>query len=145
LTFRKGQAVVEFAIILPLFLLLLLGIFFLFIYCYNLIALQTMSRDIARAMSVNTSSLNDSYGDIKTAYADGKMSNLLVQGYYVWDPASTDDFPIPTLDSDNLTVTLKATSGGSYGGMINYIFGSGSDSFFTSMSVSTSMYKESST
>lgn len=124
----KGQSITEFAIVLPFFLVFLLGIFFLFIYCYNLIALQTMSRDIARSMSVNTT-----YDTIKTNYNSGTMNNLMIQGYYTWDPTDSEDFPEPTINNNNVTVTLTAKSDGSYSVLPDTI------------SVSTSMYKESTT
>jgi Flp pilus assembly protein TadG len=126
--YQKGQAITEFAIIFPLFLILLLGLFFLFIYCYNLIALQTMSRDIARSMSVGTT-----YSTIQSNYSNGTMSNLMAQGYYVWNPADTAYFPEPAVNGNDVTVTLTAKSTGSYSVLPDTI------------SVSTSMYKESTT
>jgi Flp pilus assembly protein TadG len=126
--YQKGQAITEFAIIFPLFLILLLGLFFLFIYCYNLIALQTMSRDIARAMSVGTT-----YSAIQSNYSSGIMSNLMAQGYYVWNPADTAYFPEPAVKGNDVTVTLTAKSDGSYSVLPDTI------------SASTSMYKESTT
>lgn len=128
MNYRKGQAITEFGIILPFFLMFFGGIFFLFIYCYNLIALQTMSRDIARAMSVNIN-----YDTIKANYSSGVMSNLMVQGYYTWDPTNSEEFPEPATNDNNVTVTLTAKSDGSYSVLP------------AAISVSTSMYKESTT
>lgn len=128
MNYGKGQAITEFAIVLPLFLLFLLGIFFLFIYCYNLITLQNMSRDIARAMSVGTT-----YSTIQSNYSSGIMSNLMTRGYYIWDPADTAYFPEPTVNGNDVTVTLTAKSDGSYSVLPDTI------------SASTSMYKESTT
>ncbi len=130
---KVGQAMTEFAIILPLFFLFLWGIFFLFVYCYNLIALQTMSRDVARAISVNSGSVSEAYEDVKEYYANKQMANLMVQGYYTWDYSDAICFPEPTTDGNDVTVTLTAKSEGTYTVLPQNI------------SVSTSMYKESST
>ena len=124
LKYYKGQAITEFAIVIPLFLAFLLGILYLFIYCYNLIALQTMSRDIARARSVGIS-----YSNIQDAYKSQSMPNLLMPDYYTWNYDDSTDFPEPQLTDTDVTVVIHAT---------------GSSSFLpTDISASISMYKES--
>lgn len=127
---KQGQAITEFAIILPLFLLFLTGIFFLCIYCYNVIALETMTRDIARAVSVNPASLEEAYEAVQADYADGRMANLMGQGYYTWNPTDGTAFPAPQQNGSEVTVTLTAASNGSYTVLP------------ATISASVSMYKE---
>lgn len=97
---QKGQAVVEFALVLPFFLLLVLGIIFAGLLYSDYLTLSNLARESARAASIQGES---SYGDIKQAAKDSK--GLLTDLY------SLEEVNIETVDSSvKVTLTTKRQS-----------------------------------
>ncbi len=88
---EQGQAIIEFAIIIPFFILFLVGAFVLTMLFYNWMALSTMTRDAARMASLSPSCTTE---DIVSMYTGTNTSsvhlpNLIgAQGFYTWDAAS---------------------------------------------------------
>lgn len=102
----KGQSIVEFALVLPLFMLFLTGIFQFGLYYADYSALQNVARSSARMAS-----LGKTEQEVRDSYIDD-APNMHV---HVWDPDSTGDFAIEIpevvggkpVDPD-VTVTIHA-------------------------------------
>lgn len=109
--FQKGQAIVEFALILPLFLLLFLGVVYLGSYFADYLTLSTIARNSAREAAVvsvkDETELQPAYDKVREHYKD----QLLPSDMYTWDPTSKDkDFEIkPDSDYKNVVVEINAT------------------------------------
>jgi len=71
---QHGQSIVEFAIVLPFFLLLLFGIFYSGMLFHDYSSLSNIARSAAREAAV-TSGTN--YSDIKTHYQNQKLLTSL--------------------------------------------------------------------
>ena len=107
----KGQAMVEFAIIIPFFLMLLYGFAYLAMFFHDYHTLQAITRDITRHEAVGIP-----YDTIKANYT----STTFLTDVYLFNP-DTDitAVDIKTEDEKNasgtvtgkqVTVTLKATA-----------------------------------
>ncbi len=99
---QKGQTIVEFVLVLPLFLLLVMGIAAFGLYFSNYVALNSIARSVAREASLLSNDATGKYwNDINARYvtdAAGHTLNTyyLPNGAYTWDP---------TLDAGGLTIT----------------------------------------
>ncbi len=97
---QKGQAVVEFALVLPLFLMLVFGVMFTGLLYSDYLTLQNWARDSARTASISG---EDSYsvirGKIQAAANGGQL--------FVTDLYSLNTVNIATVDS-SVVVTLTA-------------------------------------
>ena len=118
---KRGQSIVEFAIVLPFFVVMLMAAFYLTLLCYDVMTLSTYARDSARQLAVQTKS-----------YMPTTRYNLIIKrplrfnGMYAWEPAKTT--AEPTLDDDfyykanedvnnpSVRVILKAKVNQSYTG-----------------------------
>ena len=83
---QKGQSIVEFALILPLFLLLVFGICQFGFAFSDYLALSNVARNSAREASIGTDP-----SDIYYAVAE---NNPVPMNIYHWDPLDTNDFYI---------------------------------------------------
>lgn len=101
-TDRRGQAFVEFAVILPIFFLMLYALAYLGMFLHDYLALNDLTRDIARKEAVGIS-----FADIKQNYRE----RTFLTGIYSFNP---DDVTVTT-DAEEIgggqqvTVTLTAT------------------------------------
>lgn len=102
---QRGQTIVEFAFVLPLFMLILMGIIEFGMAFSDYSDLQNVARSTARAAA-----LGQSEKDIRASAA--KNANFLV---YTWNPQDASDFQIDIpqkngskWSSDDVTVTLRA-------------------------------------
>ncbi len=82
---HKGQAIVEFALLLPLFLLLLYGVIYSGMMFHDYITLSNIARSGAREAAVTSEepANNGRYSNIESHYAnqiDGLMTSLYVKG-----------------------------------------------------------------
>ena len=102
---RKGQSLVEFGIVLPIFIGLMVFIFGLAVYCYNIIALSTMSRDTARQLIMyDTSSAVDTQKTtIKQHYQSSTATKPIL---YEWD--GDIHTPGDLASQDYITVNMTA-------------------------------------
>lgn len=71
---QNGQSIVEFAIVLPFFLLLLFGIFYSGMLFHDYSSLSNIARSAAREAAI-TSGIN--YNDIKTHYQNQELLTSL--------------------------------------------------------------------
>lgn len=109
--FQKGQVLVEFALILPLFLLFIFSIIYFSMIFLDYMTLSTVARNSAREASVANST---EYADDYKAIRDHYQTQSLPIDIYNWDPTKTSDFKIeyqaPKDQSEhgNVLVTLHA-------------------------------------
>lgn len=77
--FQRAQSMVEFALVLPLFMLVLFGIIYFGMAFSDYIALNSFARSSAREASISTES--EPYNDIKVKYSQKDLPANL----YEWD------------------------------------------------------------
>ena len=94
---QKGQAVLEFALVLPFFLMLCFGILFAGLLFSDYLTLSNLARESARAASIQG---NDYYQAIQDA---GKSQKLLTRLY------SLNSITIEDGDNSSVTVTLDVS------------------------------------
>lgn len=114
---RKGQGMIEFAVVLLIALPLFLGGYLIFMLCYDYMTLASLARESARALSVQTTEteMTTERNAIITRTI-GNGQNALLGSLYTWSPASGSSdaiFTVKVLLSDTtdryVTVTLTAT------------------------------------
>ena len=90
--FQKGQLLVEFALILPLFLLFIFCIIYFSMIFLDYMTLNTVALNSAREAAVATEAqyANGSFQEIRNHYT----SQQLPVDIYNWDPNSDSDFKI---------------------------------------------------
>jgi len=79
---QQGQSIVEFAIIFPFFMFLLLVFFYLTLFCHDYLVLSGVVRDSARMLATGSSE-----AIVRQRYvpaAGEKTAGLLI---YKWDPS----------------------------------------------------------
>ena len=75
---HKGQSVVEFALVLPLFLFIMFGVIYIGMMFHDYITLSNIARSSAREAA--TSATYD-YGDIAKYYRDNQLDELMTSFY----------------------------------------------------------------
>ena len=139
--FQRGQAIVEFAILLPLFLVLLFGIFYASMIFANYMTLSSIARSSAREAAIisSESDYNNNYKKIREKYKDEKLP----MDIFDWQATSTENFNIKfDKNSHNVEVTMKAKlykSGSQVGNILNNLAG---DSKLAKIDITYSMYSE---
>ena len=139
--FQKGQSVVEFALVLPIFLLLVYGVFYMGMIFADYITLNDVARSSAREASI----INDdadyayNYRNIRTKYSDVKLP----LDVFTWT-VSTTNFKI-NYDKNNhsVKVVLYAPLNKDGAGIANTFYkliGSTEQDF--SLNVTYTMYSE---
>lgn len=97
---QKGQAVVEFALVLPLFFMLFWGIVYTGFMYSDYLTLSNLARESARAASIQGSA---HYGEVRTAIAEQTLWTNL----YTWH-GNENDFRIEDGANSTVQVTLTA-------------------------------------
>ncbi|WP_082336190.1 TadE family protein [Selenomonas ruminantium] len=101
--FQKGQSVMEFALILPLFFVFLFGIIYAGLLFKDYMMLSNMARSSARQASVSASNsadisqLNKAYANTKKEESD-LYKGALHTSLYEFDPQNESDFSIYPVD-----------------------------------------------
>lgn len=117
----KGQSIVEFAFVLPLFMLFLTGIFQFGLHFIDYAALENVARSSARAAALGTS--------VSTIYQDTKKDPPSMHAHE-WHPGSeaTADFSIEVPEINKTTgkpetsdVTVKIHAGLISSSFLNYV------------------------
>ena len=75
---RKGQSVIEFALVLPLFLLIMFGVVYTGMLFHDYAAISSLARMIAREAAVIQ---GDDYSEIANYY-EPRLDGDLVTGFY---------------------------------------------------------------
>ena len=146
---QRGQTVVEFALVLPLFLLILMGIMSFALYFSDYIALNNIARSVAREAALLTNEEDDGelWSGIVTRYVNDVPENADQATYYLpnsayeWDPATMLITKSGTNDK-NVKVTVTAnvsSSGGPVRALANIM---GENSFLSSFTIEYEMYWE---
>lgn len=109
--FQKSQVLVEFALVLPLFLLLIFSIIYFSMIFLDYMTLSTVARNSAREAAVaNATEYANDYKVIRDHY----QNQSLPVDIYDWNPTATSDFKIeyqaPENQSEhgNVLVTIHA-------------------------------------
>ena len=110
---QKGQSIIEFALVLPLFLLLLLGLIYVGMFMADYLALSSVARSSAREASIITDEkeINKHYPTVKNKY----INYHLPIDIYEWN--SNDNLNINYIKKDNnvvVTINAKLNKDGSY-------------------------------
>ena len=127
---QRGQAIVEFALVLPFFLMLFFGIVYSGLLYSDYLTLTNLARESARSASIQGA---EHYKDIREAGA----GQTLLTNLFVWT-GDESSFTIKDEDS-SVKVTLTATRNDNFPGLglVKYVVPE-------SYTIVYSMYKEAS-
>ena len=122
---QKGQSIIEFALVLPLFLLLVFGLFYIGMFFADYLTLSSIARSSAREAAIIPSKdyYQDNYKKVRDKYKDEKLP----MDIFDWQATSTEHFNINyDKDSHNVKVTMKAdlnTRGSQLGNIVSRLAG----------------------
>lgn len=105
---QRGQSIVEFALILPILMFILIGFVYSAMLCHDYLALQAIARDSVRSMSIGTAP-----ADIRARYA----ANPFMTDIYTWSAASAADFSLANDVPVTGYVTATATANCTWDGI----------------------------
>jgi Flp pilus assembly protein TadG len=114
---RKGQSVVEFALVLPLFLLIMFGVIYTGMLFHDYITVSNIARTSAREAAVTA---KDEYGTIATHY-EGQLDELMTNFYKKADSNPIVIVPVDHgSDSEGVqsTINMQLNDGGYFLDMI---------------------------
>lgn len=135
LNWKKAQAMVEFAVMIPLFIMFIMGI----MYSGMIFADYMSFNNIARS-SAHEASLAEHYDEIYDKYT----ADDLPAGLYDWDHNNRKDFNIETLyDSNGVKVTIHASVKKDNNVLVMFSNFLGKDSLFD-VDITYQMYKQNS-
>ncbi|WP_298465418.1 TadE family protein [uncultured Mitsuokella sp.] len=142
---QKSQALIEFALIFPLFLLLVFGIFYFSSIFSDYMTLNTIARNSAREAAVvsanDDTERNAKYMEIRTRYAKKKLPLDI----YTWNPSpSSNDDAYSIIHKDhNVVVNMKATMNQNGSMLATIVDGlSGNKPEALNLSITYTMYSE---
>ena len=122
---QKGQSIIEFALVLPLFLLLVFGLFYIGMFFADYLTLSSIARSSAREAAIIPSEdyYKDNYKKVRDKYKDEKLP----MDIFDWRATSTEHFNIKyDKNSQNVQVTMKAdlnTQGSQLGNIVSRLAG----------------------
>ena len=108
---QKGQAVVEFALVLPFFFMLFWGIVYTGLLYSDYLTLSNFARESARVASIEGKAA--CYETMRSDVSPPQLSTRL----YLWDVNSDSDFHINDANDSFMTVTLTANLNTSFPGV----------------------------
>ena len=108
---QKGQSIIEFALVLPLFLLLVFGLFYIGMFFADYLTLSSIARSSAReaAIIVDKSEVEKNYPSVKKSYENYKLP------MDIYDWKTEHNFDIKNVEinekdgSTNVVVTINAS------------------------------------
>ncbi|WP_177166217.1 TadE/TadG family type IV pilus assembly protein [Selenomonas ruminantium] len=124
---QKGQGLIEFALVLPLFLLVVWGIIYFGFLFSDYLTMSQMARSTAREAvikSIGKEKKTDSYDEIREKNAI-KYAGMINTSLYKFNPLDNNCFSIEE-DNENVKVTVKAnlnTDDSSMGKAFNILLG----------------------
>lgn len=138
---QKGQSIVEFALVLPLFLLLVFGLLYVGMLLADYLMLSSIARSSAREAAIISSEeyYNNNYEKVRQNYKDKKLP----MDIFTWQADSKENFTINyDNNSHNVKVTMKAalnTTGSYLGNIVDKLAGGTS---LSQIEINYSMYSE---
>lgn len=138
---QKGQSIIEFALVLPLFLLLVFGLFYIGMFFADYLTLSSIARSSAREAAIISSDdyYKDNYKKVRDKYKDEKLP----MDIFEWQATSTKHFNIKyDEDSHNVQVIMKAdlnTQGLQLGNIVSRLAGGMN---LAKIDITYSMYSE---
>ena len=138
---QKGQSIIEFALVLPLFLLLVFGLFYIGMFFADYLTLSSIARSSAREAAIISSDdyYQNNYQKIREKYKDEKLP----MDIFEWQATSTEHFNIKyDEDSHNVQVIMKAdfnTQGSQLGNIVSQLAGGMN---LAKIDITYSMYSE---
>ncbi len=160
---QKGQSIVEFAFILPILVLFLIGLMYFGLMFSNYIALNNIARDAARSAAMLSDATykdkeSSGYQSIRKSYQTSfdndntKSSTITIDKYflpnstYLWDPTSESQFGIQyvssSTDNGEVIVTLTANLNRENGSLAETFFSVVGGGTMENLVVSYHMYSE---
>ncbi|MBB5335082.1 TadE family protein [Pectinatus brassicae] len=114
---QKGQTIVEFALVLPVFMLFFWGIIYMGMLFSDYLTLSEIARDSTRYAAITmTDEMN--VNEIKEKYQDRKLVTTL----YKWDPKADNDFAvIKQGDSDKYVEVILTAHHDDSGDILGFI------------------------
>ena len=101
---HKGQSVVEFALVLPLFLFIMFGVIYTGMLFHDYATLSNIARSSAREAAVTA---KDEYGSIATYY-EGQLDELMTRFYKKADSNPIVIVPVDHgLDTEGVQTTIN--------------------------------------
>jgi Flp pilus assembly protein TadG len=122
---QKGQSIIEFALVLPLFLLLVFGLFYIGMFFADYLTLSSIARSSAREAAIIPSDdyYKNNYQKVREKYKDEKLP----MDIFDWRATSTEHFNIKyDKNSQNVQVIMKAdlnTQGSQLGNIVSQLAG----------------------
>ena len=122
---QKGQSIIEFALVLPLFLLLVFGLFYIGMFFADYLTLSSIARSSAREAAIISSDdyYKNNYKKIREKYKNEKLP----MDIFEWQATSIKHFNIKyDEDSHNVQVIMKAdfnTQGSQLGNIVSRLAG----------------------
>ena len=122
---QKGQSIIEFALVLPLFLLLVFGLFYIGMFFADYLTLSSIARSSAREAAIIPSDdyYKNNYQKVREKYKDEKLP----MDIFDWQATSTEHFNIKyDEDSHNVQVIMTAdlnTQGSQLGNTVSQLAG----------------------
>ena len=106
---QKGQAIIEFAVILPLFVLFLFGIIYSGMLFYDYISLSNLARSAAREAAIVKDLDDDKIGKMEDHYT--KKASSLLTSLYTPAPDTNETYPfkIELKDSSTTDKSVEVT------------------------------------
>jgi Flp pilus assembly protein TadG len=138
---QKGQSIIEFALVLPLFLLLVFGLFYIGMFFADYLTLSSIARSSAREAAIIPSDdyYKNNYQKVRERYKDEKLP----MDIFDWQATSTEHFNIKyDKNSQNVQVIMKAdfnTQGSQLGNIVSQLAGGMN---LAKIDITYSMYSE---
>jgi Flp pilus assembly protein TadG len=138
---QKGQSIIEFALVLPLFLLLVFGLFYIGMFFADYLTLSSIARSSAREAAIISS--DDYYQNIYQKIREKYKDEKLPMDIFDWRATSTEHFNIKyDKNSQNVQVIMKAdlnTQGLQLGNIVSRLAGGMN---LAKIDITYSMYSE---
>lgn len=123
---QKGQSIVEFALVLPLFMIFVFGMIYFGMVMADYMMLSNIARSSAREASIaSADDYNDHYRNIRYKYKNEKLPMKI----FDWQPTSKKDFDIQyKTENDSRYVKVIMTAalnkeGSQLGNIVNKLAG----------------------
>ena len=146
--FQRGQSIVEFALVLPLFLLFTFSIIYFGCVFADYVTLGTIARSSARAASVlqqeDAAKQQQDYQTIRDGFHDQKLPFDI----YEWNPSDTQYFdiqykpPATSAPNGNVEVTVTANLQGVGKTLVDIVNGLTDSDNTGNLSITYTMYSE---